>query len=64
MVTGDDVFSNSNHQCGKTVSNNSDKYWRCDSLKDRVTLANYKDNLDMDKLRKFEKDVKSDENDR
>lgn len=64
MVTGDDVFSNSNQQCGKTVSNNSDKYWRCDSLKDRVTLANYKDNLDMDKLREFERDVKSDENDR
>ena len=74
MVTGDDVFSNSNQQCGKTVLNNSSNYWRCDSLKERVNLANYKDNLanfkdnqSMDYLKvlkEFERDVKSDDDDR
>jgi len=64
MVTGDDVTNNSNEQCGKTVNNNSNNYWRCDAFKERPTLENYKDNMDMDKLEEFERDVKRDKGDR
>jgi|TARA_B110000914_G_C15264614_1_gene354691 hypothetical protein len=64
MSVGDDVFDSVNRQCGRAVSNNSNDYWRCDSWLERPNVNNYKDNLDMVELEKFERDKETDKNNR